>query len=185
MNFYTADPHFGHDRIIDFAGRPFQSAHEMDSKILNNINTLVQPDDDLWILGDFGLGVTARKDRYLENIHAQINGRTHLVIGNHDNQRVLDLPWTSTHRLAEIKDGTRQVTLCHYPMLTWNKARRGATMLFGHVHQTWKGSRNCINVGVDVWDFKPVSLRDAMRRGGKLPVNPLWSVVEPRSIKNI
>jgi calcineurin-like phosphoesterase family protein len=177
-NYYIADPHFGHDKVIGFAGRPFHSAREMDSKILANINAAVTPDDDLWILGDFGFGLTARADGYLEDIHSKIACRTHLVVGNHDSKRVLGLPWDSVQYMAEIKDETRHVTLCHYPMLTWNKARKGSMMLFGHVHERWRGSRNCVNVGVDVWDFKPVTLRQAMRRASKLPVNPLWSDVE-------
>jgi len=180
-NFYMADPHFGHDKVIGFSKRPFHSAREMDAKILANINMTVSPDDDLWILGDFGFGLTARNEGYLENIHASINCRTHLIIGNHDSDRVINLPWASTQFMAEIMDETRHVTLCHYPMITWNKARRGSIMLFGHVHEAWRGSRNCINVGVDVWDFKPVTIRQAMKRGSHLPVNPLWSDVEHES----
>lgn len=177
-NFYMADPHFGHDNVIGFAGRPFRTAKEMDATILANINTAVGPDDDLWILGDFGFGLTARKEGYLEDIHSRINCRTHLVIGNHDGKRVLDLPWNSVQHMAEIKDDARYVVMCHYPMITWHKARRGSIMLFGHVHEGWRGSRSCVNVGVDVWDFRPIRLREAMKRSSSLPVNPLWSTVE-------
>jgi calcineurin-like phosphoesterase family protein len=180
VNYYMADPHFGHDNSIDFCKRPFHSTKQMDEAILANINARVKPDDDLWILGDFGFGYTANQDGYLKSIHERINCRTHLVIGNHDkeNDRVLSLPWASVSPLVEMKDGTRHVTLCHYPMITWYRARRGAVMLFGHVHDGWLGSRNCINVGVDVWQFRPVRLAEAMKRGNKLPVNPMWSHVE-------
>jgi len=177
-NLYMADPHFGHDRVIGFSKRPFHSARQMDETILANINAAVGPEDDLWILGDFGFGQTAREDGYLEDIHTRIGCRTHLVVGNHDGERVLGLPWDSIHMMAEIKDDTRHVTLCHYPMITWNKARRGAIMLFGHVHEGWRGSRSCINVGVDVWGFRPIRLKEAMKRSQTLPVNPLWSSVE-------
>ena len=30
-------------------------------------------------------------------------------------------------------------------------------LLHGHVHGSWKQNERQINVGVDVWDFKPVS----------------------------
>ena len=29
--------------------------------------------------------------------------------------------------------------------------------MFGHVHVNWRGSANQVNVGVDCWDFAPVS----------------------------
>jgi len=47
------------------------------------------------------------------------------------------------------------------------------------VHQNWAGSRNSVNVGVDVWNFRPVTLPEIERRAAKLPVNPLWDQVEP------
>lgn len=60
-------------------------------------------------------------------------------------------------------------------MITWPGARRGALHLFGHVHGNWRGSRNAVNVGVDVWGFAPVALKDAGRRAATLPVNRHWN----------
>lgn len=34
----------------------------------------------------------------------------------------------------------------------------GGWLLCGHVHEKWKTRGRMINVGVDVWDYKPVSL---------------------------
>lgn len=48
----------------------------------------------------------------------------------------------------------------------------------GHVHGRWRGSRNAVNVGVDVWDFRPVRIADIQRRARKLPVNRHWADVE-------
>jgi calcineurin-like phosphoesterase family protein len=63
-------------------------------------------------------------------------------------------------------------------MMTWNHARRGALQLFGHVHNNWQGSRNSINVGVDLWDFKPISYDQITNRAMKLPPNLHWRDVE-------
>jgi calcineurin-like phosphoesterase family protein len=41
-------------------------------------------------------------------------------------------------------------------------------MLCGHVHEAWKRHVRVINVGVDVWDFYPVSvdqLLEVMKEG--------------------
>jgi len=179
MNFYTADPHFFHENILKFCKRPFGSVGEMNRKILHNYQSTVSDDDDLWILGDVAV-VHVDAAPELSAILASIPGRKHLVAGNHDKAWIKSLPvWTSVHGIVEIKDSGHRVTLCHYPMLTFAGARHGAIQLFGHVHGNWPGSRNSVNVGVDCWNFQPVTLKQVMERAETLPVNPLWSTVEP------
>lgn len=176
---YTADTHFGHENIIRHCNRPFRSAGQMDSALIANMWTVVQPKDTLWIIGDFAFGPAAKDREWLEAIFDHLPGREkHLVTGNHDGELTLRLPWTSVSQMAEIRDGGKRCVLCHYPMITWNGARRGALQLFGHVHQHWPGSRNSVNVGVDVWDFMPVTLADIERRARELPVNRHWADVE-------
>lgn len=179
--YFTADPHFGHAQIISFCNRPFERVDDMDSRILRAYQETVRTGDDLWILGDFAFAREDRKDR-VSSLLSSIPGRKHLVAGNHDPDWVRALPeWASVHDLVEIKDGKDRVTLCHYPMITFPGARHGAIQLFGHVHDNWEGSRNSVNVGVDVWGFAPVTLEQVKRRAARLPNNPLWSSVEPRS----
>lgn len=67
-HWYTADPHFGHDGILGFQKRPFRSVKEMDATIIANISACVRPNDDLWIVGDFGFGGSAGREGYLETI---------------------------------------------------------------------------------------------------------------------
>ncbi|WP_232716506.1 hypothetical protein [Epibacterium ulvae] len=52
-NWYTADLHFGHARIIEFCKRPYSSTEEMNAALIRNLQNCVGFDDDLWILGDF------------------------------------------------------------------------------------------------------------------------------------
>jgi calcineurin-like phosphoesterase family protein len=178
---FTADPHFGHSRIIEFCKRPFASVGEMDSHILTRMQAAMTPEDDLWIVGDFAFGGSDQASR-LDGYLASIPGRKHLVIGNHDKTWMMRLSgWTSIHDLIEVREDGTRMTLCHYPMVTFPGARHGALQLFGHVHDNWPGSRNSVNVGVDVWDFRPVGLAEIKRRAATLPVNPLWGAVEPRS----
>ena len=179
---YTADTHFGHDNIRRFCKRPFMSAAQMDAAMLENMWKVVKPEDQLWILGDFAFGSKSKDRAYIEHIFNQLPGAEHhLVIGNHDHQPTLDLPWNSASHFVELRDGPQNQlnTLCHYPMITWNHARRGALQFFGHVHECWRGSRNSVNVGVDVWDFMPITYDDIVRRAKQLPLNKHWSDVEP------
>lgn len=182
-NWYTADTHFGHENVIRFCDRPFKSSAHMDGIILENMWKLVKPEDDLWIIGDFAFGAPAKDPAYLQQIFDQLPGaRKHLIVGNHDSDLTKSLDWSSVSPMAEVPDGPKNQrnTLCHYPMITWNHARREALQLFGHVHNNWRGSRNSINVGVDVWDFMPVTYDDVARRARKLPDNKHWSDVEHR-----
>lgn len=181
MNYYTADPHFGHARIMKFCNRPFASIEEMDGRLLYAMQEVMQPEDDLWIVGDFAFATSDQAGR-LEAMLASIPGRKHLVRGNHDKPWMLKLTgWASTHDMIEIQDQRTRLTLCHYPMITFPGARHDGLQLFGHVHGNWRGSRNSVNVGVDCWDYRPVDLTEIKRRARSLPVNPLWDKVEPRS----
>lgn len=178
---YTADLHFGHQNVIEFCNRPFKSVQEMDAALLGNMRKCIGPEDEIWILGDFAFGPLAKDPDYLSYVFANIPCATrHLVIGNHDAQPTLELPWTSVHRLVEVRDGSlkQNNTLCHYPMVTWNHSRRGALQLFGHVHDNWLGSRNSVNVGVDVWEFAPMNMEQIESRARDLPENPNWKVAE-------
>ncbi|OLS52684.1 hypothetical protein [Rhodovulum sulfidophilum] len=47
-NWYSADLHFGHHRIIDFCKRPFASTAEMNATLIANFQACVRHDDDLW-----------------------------------------------------------------------------------------------------------------------------------------
>jgi calcineurin-like phosphoesterase family protein len=178
MHWYTADLHLNHEAVIKFCNRPFFSALEMDGRICEAICSTVGLDDDLWIIGDFAFAnATARPA--IQQRFASLPGRKHLVVGNHDLKWILDLPWDSVHDIVTVKDEDSTFVLCHYPMITWLRARYGTIQLFGHVHNNWKGSANAVNVGVDVWDFAPVSRRDILLRARQLPVNKHWHEVEP------
>ncbi|MDT8853447.1 metallophosphoesterase [Paracoccaceae bacterium Fryx2] len=179
-HFYTADLHLNHSAIIRFCNRPFADAKVMDQTILQNFESQVGWDDDLWIVGDFGFGGGMHR-AYLERCFQRLPGRKHLIVGNHDKPWVRTLGWASVHDIVSVTDGDRRFLLCHYPMITRDHARRGAVQVFGHVHNNWLGSRNAVNVGVDVWNFRPVQAADILRRARTLPVNRHWSDVEPGS----
>ena len=53
MIYYTSDLHFGHRNVLKFDNRPFANVDEMDLVLIENWNNRVQPDDTVYILGDF------------------------------------------------------------------------------------------------------------------------------------
>jgi calcineurin-like phosphoesterase family protein len=56
MVYIYSDPHFYHEKIIDYTDRPFDNAEEMNEALIKNWNDVVNKDDKVFVLGDFGLG---------------------------------------------------------------------------------------------------------------------------------
>lgn len=160
---FTSDTHFGHARIIELARRPFSSVREMVEALIRAWNERVQPNDVVWHAGDFSFEQDACR---IDEVFARLNGEKHLIVGNHDegNEATLTLPWASTSVLTAPKIGEEYVALCHYPMKTWPKARKGVIPLHGHMHGRLRGTTRSLDVGVDAWGFIPVSLAEIRHR---------------------
>ena len=165
--YFTADLHFGHSNIIQHCGRPFCSVEEMDQALLENWNRRVRTNDTIYILGDF-MFFCKDPESYLR----QLSGKKHLIVGNHDRVwmkkvRVED-HFESVQSMLEISDGTHYLTLCHYPMMTWNRVSHGSYMIYGHIHNNTGGQYwpllhqmdQALNAGVDVNRFMPVTFEE-------------------------
>ena len=65
-------------------------------------------------------------------------------------------------------DGAALV-LCHYAFRTWKNMGRGSIDLHGHSHGKLKPQTRQYDVGVDLFDYRPVTLATilASRRRGK------------------
>jgi calcineurin-like phosphoesterase family protein len=171
--YFTADSHFGHGRIIELGHRPFGSVEEMDSTMVERWNARVRPGDLVYHLGDFALCHPTRARELFE----ALAGEKHLLVGNHDHSATRKLPWCSVHELRRItvwrpsidpldEPGTEiavKVVLCHYPLMTWQCADGGAIHLHGHCHGNLTPSdQPRLDVGVDVRDFRPLSLAEVL-----------------------
>ena len=156
---FTADTHFGHANIIGLSNRPFASLAEMDAALTHNWNAVVQPDDEVWHLGDFAFRNAIPAADYLRRLH----GRIHLIWGNHDSAETRALPgWASSTPYVEISLEGRRLVLFHYALRVWNRSHNGAVHLYGHSHGSLAGDSQCCDVGVDNahWAYRPVSLRE-------------------------
>lgn len=153
---FTADTHFGHAGAMGRFKRPFRSVAEMNEAMVARWNETVAENDEVWHLGDFALRMPTDEAGALL---ARLHGRKRLITGNNDSADTTKRPeWTSVQAYAELGlDGTSFV-LCHYPFRTWNGMYRGAYNLHGHSHGQLAGMTRQVDVGVDVWDFRPVGL---------------------------
>lgn len=173
--YFSADPHHGHKKILTYCNRPFATVEEMNSTIIERWNQTVSKDDEVWLLGDFCW-------KGYENVFHQLNGTKHLIIGNHDAHGVLTLPWASQprhyHEMKLVEDHGTAVTrlvLCHYGIRSWVGMYKGAVMLYGHSHNGLPGFRTesgggTLDVGVDAWDFYPVTIQQIKERIAALPL---------------
>ena len=184
--FFTSDLHFQSTEspgIIDWAHRPFKSVEKHDAALIRGIQERVKPDDLLIHVGDFmnygknrgREGGRAKPEEYIKRIGRQIV----FLEGNHDaNNHVRCIGRTLT-----TKVGRYIVSVGHYP--SWDERFEMIDTpvyfyagmkecpihihLCGHCHDKWKYSWGGyhkgnpdiqflnINVGVDVWNYRPVS----------------------------
>ena len=156
---FTADTHFGHGGALGLFRRPFPSVAAMDEALVEAWNAAVTPGDTVWHLGDFAV---RPKPERLADLLARLNGTRHLIVGNNDGEAARACAgWASTRDYAEITDEAtgRRLVLCHYPLRSWNGMHRGAVNLHGHSHGRLAPTMTRqFDVGVDVRDFRPVTL---------------------------
>lgn len=159
QTYFTADTHFGHSGALALYRRPFADAAEMDVVMLQRWNETVEPSDEVWHLGDFAVRQTAsRADALLRHLH----GRKHLLTGNNDPDGITRLgAWSSVQPYVEITVEGAAFVLCHYAFRTWNGMGKGCLNLHGH---RLTPQPRQVDVGVDVWDFRPVTLTQIRAR---------------------
>lgn len=166
--FFTSDYHLNHANIIRYCGRPFVNVEEMNNTIIKNHNSRVKEGDLVFHIGDFcfknsaggkeGEGLPEKSSDLLN----KLNGDIVCIKGNHDRNNSLKTPIEK----AYIKYGGKRICLTHNP----THADPECEINFvGHVHEKWQirplGEKSImINVGVDVWNFKPVTYEEINSR---------------------
>lgn len=193
--FYISDMHFGmrsaikHD--IDNAMRydskaaenyPWGTSEERDTGMMRKWNEHVSNDDLVYVLGDIG----PQKFSDMKTLMDNLNGRKSIIKGNHDKSWIGDLmsyPSCNVIKVSDydcIVDRNRNVVLCHYPIFSWDKQRRGSYHVYGHVHNTIEddifqemGHKLCndeiqqfraMNAGVMINDFEPKTLDELIEK---------------------
>ncbi|QEE39922.1 MULTISPECIES: metallophosphoesterase [unclassified Methylobacterium] len=164
---FTSDTHFGHRGVLGMESRPWSDIARHDDDLVHAWNSVVRPGDDVFHLGDFALN--SSKERCQE-VFARLKGLKHLIIGNHDGPRHIELPWaTEPQVLRTIFVDRQRCVLCHYGMRTWDGIWGGAIHLYGHSHGRLPGTSRSLDVGADAWGYRPVSLTEILQRMAETP----------------
>lgn len=170
---FVSDSHFCHNKPFLYEPRGFDNICEHNEIIIQNWNSLVQPNDIVYHLGDVMLNDDEQGLKCLQ----RLNGHIRMIRGNHDSDNRL-LEYASCYNVESvgdwammIKDRKQSIYLSHFPTITSNcdadkplKAR--VLNLCGHSHTKdpfadW--SKGLIyHVELDAHDNKPVALEDIM-----------------------
>lgn len=179
--FFTADLHLRHKRIMQLCHRDIflKDIRKMNNGLIANWNRVVTKHDVIYHIGDFCY--TDNPDIYAKYMH-RIHGKTIFIRGNHD----VGLQHANYYICRNIEG--MKIFMRHWPpwqILDTHKKYGHQIevpidvdlILCGHVHNAWKwkyyvhkiGQRKIpvINIGTDVWGYKPVSLNNIMEEIGK------------------
>lgn len=136
----TSDFHFCHDREFVYKPRGFNCVRDMNEAIVKNYNQLVQPNDDVYVLGDLMLSDNITGMKLLRNL----KGRIHIIGGNHDTDERVRL-YRTAWNVEEVIMGCNlqyngwRFFLSHYPSLCGyyeegKRLKNCRINLCGHTH---------------------------------------------------
>lgn len=161
----TSDSHFGHANVIPYCQRPFRDVAHMNEVLIQNWNSVVNPEDEVIHLGDFSFN-----ERVVAEILPRLNGKKTLVLGNHDKphpankgktpekflewvNKYQELGWHEVVLQHKLTIDGVEFLLAHLPykdpddfyqgqpgLVRYVKHRpqdAGVPQLCGHVHERW------------------------------------------------
>ena len=141
-----------------------------DEALIRNWNERVKPSDTVYFLGDWcfrnssggkqGEGTTTRAEYYLN----QLNGNIVCIKGNHDGNNGLKTILTE----GVIYIANKRIRMIHNPQFVNSDYKLHFT---AHVHHHWRfkriktmfGFTDCVNVGTDVWNYRPVDINEIFK----------------------
>jgi calcineurin-like phosphoesterase family protein len=185
---WSSDFHMGHWNVIRYSNRPVKDVPHMHEVLINNWNSVVTPDDDMWFLGDFSMS-----QRYLWMLTRFNFNHMAWILGNHDKAKRIYKEmeeggqlFTLRDKITVLEDGCfttvdgHDFEVVHRPMDGMGEF----PTLCGHVHEKWcylpagtkitEHSRSrppsekilstpTLNVGVDVHNMFPINDDQVLR----------------------
>lgn len=185
MNYYISDTHFGHISALNFDGRPWNTIEEETEGMIERWNSVVTPQDTVWILGDFCYKTTSEKAR---EIGLCLNGHKHLILGNHDQKNAewykdVFEEWVPYKEIQDVvhEDGSprnhhRNVVMSHYFIPFYHRARQLGFMLHGHTHASPES---------DLEEQIKEQIRNTGKRCEAYNVGCMWQHYYPQTLDQI
>lgn len=185
--FFTSDTHFNHKNILKLGkGRPFETIEEHNQALIDNWNSVINPCDLVFHLGDVAFSYDPKE---VAELLKKLKGNKNIIQGNHDRTKILAHSLNenviqsirSYHEYKYEADDGKIYTfvMMHWPILEpnhifKNKDKEDISVigLYGHVHDIndyepiYKElGFPCVHVGVDtserIMGTKPYTPIDA------------------------
>ncbi len=160
MIWFSADWHLGHAGIRTHQpvrGIKFADVADMDTQMIDQINSVCRRNDTLFFLGDF-CWQASRAGHYRQRLNVR-NFR--VCQGNHDAASLRNHASTFDHmlfcRLCNRWGTAYKFHMCHYPLMSWQGLHYGSIHLYGHSHGRYESvldelhpGRRAMDIGIDV-----------------------------------
>lgn len=164
--------YFNHANIIQYCNRPFKDVKHMNEEMIRRWNEVVTPQDTVIHLGDFAMGPKTEHKKFFDCLNGY---KIVLIRGNHDPSiPKLERAGIEVYNSLELEEDGNKLFLQHIPVfdesglqLKYQKSLLNLPpecdyVLHGHVHGRWRRKGKYINVGVDVWGFRPRTLKELL-----------------------
>jgi calcineurin-like phosphoesterase family protein len=165
----------------------------MNLGLVKRWNDTVRPWDVVYVLGDMCMGKIDESLKFVGQLHGVKHlitgnhdrcGNTYYFKPNYSKQML----WVQKYLAAgftSITDGSiifrfdfhghqAEVQMCHFPFEgdSTDEERHpearpedtGRVLFHGHCHGLWKFNDRMVDVGVDVWDFRPTQIKEVYRQ---------------------
>ncbi len=171
--FFSSDHHFGHRNILGFKRadgsplRSFPNIEAHDETIILRHNSLVSPDDKVYLIGDVSMDKKSLKQV------TRLNGRKTLLLGNHDIYNAEEyLKVVQNLRAVKVfpKHG---LIVSHYPIHPRQfegGTSRWKACVHGHTHSNHvecaphHRDPMYINLCLEETDYYPVEFNELLER---------------------
>lgn len=155
--------------------RDFETVEQMNSTIVDRMNSRVGQDDTLILLGDIAFGGFENIGLFLDRLVCK---NIYLTLGNHDHHIKNDRGYIksrflSVQNYAELNIDGANFVLSHYPFASWHGLSKGVIHLHGHVHlspQNKWGNGKKLDVGLDGNNLYPYSITEIVHMMDKREV---------------
>lgn len=174
--FFTSDLHLGHENILKFCNRPFETTEKMFQTIVENWNKKISPNDMVFLVGDI---FWKTSPNLITKFFLKTNGRKYFISGNHDSVKstksiskyctILD---DVVHLWVTVNQTTFRFVVSHYPLYSYAGIEKHTSLnLHGHVHSgklctgfdSNFSSNKHYDVGVDNNNFEPVEITEIIK----------------------
>jgi calcineurin-like phosphoesterase family protein len=137
---------------------------EMNKALMDNWNARVTQGDTIYVCGDLMFRLVTDPKEFLD----RLKGKKHLIVVNHDSSWMKKVELSSYFESVElmqvINNGRAKITLCHYPMMSYE----GEYLIHGHIH-TYKNDTywellqsmdTALNASVEINGYAPVTFEE-------------------------